>query len=111
MNFYFKTQNVKLKTLSFILTFGVLTFAQVNATSLSIGEAPEQELKYSDEGGLQQDEMNPNMGEYPVYEEDFTEEEEVVESDSSYYSVNKFNILLYFVYKLKYGEEDAPVEE
>ena len=43
-------------------------------------------------------------------EEHFSEEKEV-ESDSSYYSVNKFNILFYFVYKLKYGEDELPSEE
>ena len=34
------------------------------------------------------------------------DENQIIESDSSYYSVNKFNILFYFVYKLKYGEEE-----
>ncbi|MEP2025464.1 MAG: hypothetical protein ABJH98_03055 [Reichenbachiella sp.] len=32
------------------------------------------------------------------------------EPDSSYYSVNKFNFLFYFVYKMKYMDNEAEVE-
>ncbi|UXX80029.1 hypothetical protein N7E81_02780 [Reichenbachiella carrageenanivorans] len=32
------------------------------------------------------------------------------EPDSSYYSVNKFNFLFYFVYKMKYMEDETEVE-
>lgn len=37
-------------------------------------------------------------------------EESGAEPDSSYYSVNKFNFLFYFVYKMNYMDEDAEVE-
>lgn len=38
-------------------------------------------------------------------------EKEKVESDSSNYSVNKFNFLFYFVYKLKYLDDDYDTED
>lgn len=45
-------------------------------------------------------------------EDDDSSDEKEVESDSSYYSVNKFNILFYYVYKLKYGDDEStPSEE
>ena len=34
-----------------------------------------------------------------------------VEPDSSYYSVNKFNFLFYFVYKLKYMDDEYEEEQ
>ncbi|WP_456460868.1 hypothetical protein [Reichenbachiella sp.] len=37
-------------------------------------------------------------------------EESGAEPDSSYYSVNKFNFLFYFVYKMKYMDEETEVE-
>lgn len=47
-------------------------------------------------------------------ESESTEQSEQVETnaepDSSYYSVNKFNFLFYFVYKMKYMEEETEVE-
>lgn len=33
------------------------------------------------------------------------------ETDSSHYSVNKFNFLFYLVYKIKYTDDGVPVEE
>lgn len=37
--------------------------------------------------------------------------EDEPETDSSYYSVNKFNFLFYLVYKIKYTDDGIPVEE
>lgn len=47
------------------------------------------------------------------YQESSHQEEpsEELESDSSYYSVNKFNFLFYLVYKIKYTDDGIPVEE
>jgi Ni/Co efflux regulator RcnB len=39
---------------------------------------------------------------------DKTQQEAKNDPDSSYYSVNKFNYLFYYVYKLKYLSEDDP---
>lgn len=40
-----------------------------------------------------------------------TSEELDSEPDSSYYSVNKFNFLFYFVYKMKYMDEETEIEK
>lgn len=37
-------------------------------------------------------------------------EESEAEPDSSYYSVNKFNFLFYFVYKMKYMDNEEEAE-
>lgn len=101
-----------LSSILMIFTLVVITPTMVNA--LDIKDNPTQELKPSDEGSMNQEEDNLELLEYSDseddYENDFSEAQEV-ESDSSYYSVNKFNILFYFVYKLKYGEEEIPTED
>lgn len=43
-------------------------------------------------------------------EAESSEQQEEVEPDSSYYSVNKFNFLFYFVYKMKYMDHEPEVE-
>lgn len=42
---------------------------------------------------------------------DELEEKPVSDSDSSYYSVNKFNFLFYFVYKTNFMKEEVVEEE
>ncbi|MEQ6120046.1 hypothetical protein [Reichenbachiella sp. MALMAid0571] len=42
---------------------------------------------------------------------EMTQEKKNTEIDSSYYSVNKFNFLFYLMYKLKYTENENPIEQ
>jgi hypothetical protein len=93
-----------------IFALVVITSTMVNA--LDIKDNQIQQLKPSDEGSMNQEEDELELLEYSDSEDDYDfSEAQEVESDSSYYSVNKFNILFYFVYKLKYGVDEIPTED
>lgn len=55
------------------------------------------------EGGVAKTQENANETEKIALKETKT-----TDPDSSYYSVNKFNYLFYYVYKLKYLSDDDP---
>ena len=104
---------------SLLMIFSLVFSTPTIANTLSKNnDQLSQELNPDDEGTLGEQENDLDLLEYSdgenEYVSDFNNdlgENQEVESDSSYYSVNKFNILLYFVYKLKYGEEDVPTED
>lgn len=102
-----------MKFLSSILTiFTLVVITSTMANALDIKDNQIQQLKPSDEGSMNQEEDELELLEYSDSEDDYDfSEAQEVESDSSYYSVNKFNILFYFVYKLKYGEEEIQTED
>ena len=96
------------------MVFALVVITPIMVNALDIKDNQIQELKPSDEGSMNQEEDELELLEYSDSEDDYDSEfNEVqeVESDSSYYSVNKFNILFYFVYKLKYGEDEIPTED
>jgi len=96
------------------MIFALVVITPIMVNALDIKDNQIQELKPSDEGSMNQEEDELELLEYSDSEDDYDSEfNEVqeVESDSSYYSVNKFNILFYFVYKLKYGEDEIPTED
>jgi len=99
---------------SILMIFALVVITPIMVNALDIKDNQIQELKPSDEGSMNQEEDELELLEYSDSEDDYDSEfNEVqeVESDSSYYSVNKFNILFYFVYKLKYGEDEIPTED
>lgn len=86
----------------FCLLFSLSVAARTENNSSNIGDG----AIYNTDASTEAKELNAN-NESETSEQN---EESGAEPDSSYYSVNKFNFLFYFVYKMKYMDEESEVE-
>ncbi|WP_420581983.1 hypothetical protein [Reichenbachiella sp.] len=80
--------------------------------SLSASAKTENNSNKMSDGGVYTAESSTDAKELGTKEAESTEESEEAgsEPDSSYYSVNKFNFLFYFVYKMNYMDEETEVD-
>ena len=78
--------------------------------SLSLSAKPERDSNANAEGTSYESEKTKNLESVESAESIKKAEESKIEPDSSYYSVNKFNFLFYFVYKMKYMDRETEVE-
>ena len=103
---------IRLSAIFLLLFVSVGTFA----SDLTEGkEGENQDFTYGKHTtpGSAPEESTLRGDEEPGSRQSTTEEPNKVtsESDSSQYSVNKFNFLFYFVYKLKYMDEELETED
>lgn len=98
----------KILVILLALVSSTATYAETVTDKNEKTKSEKERKEYSSEE-LKNSAANSSMEKpEPEQEVNQAQKEATNDPDSSYYSVNKFNYLFYYVYKLKYLSEDDP---